>query len=479
MKKTSKVISILLTAAMLMSAMTVVSFAEDVNAFPPQRPAVGNMKIVVDDSDIVTVGLRTNGTVNVKSMELSTFGKGIAPEVKNNVLGQTDVVDIACINNTVVLLKNDGTIFLGQHDFYNSFEKLQIFQDAASWTDIAAIDCGRQHLVGLKADGTVVAVGNNDKGQCDVMGWRDISKIYANENATFGIKKDGSVLAAGQVDNFSELRKLKNVKELFMCNQSVGNIKVFDEYIFNSYQALLSDGTITAQATVRLWNNELLVDKDKQMPDADIFDFPEEKTLSIDKIFKEFKTGTEIKYIAEDSAKFYILDSDRNFYVLVPGYETEMVLLEENIDSFILVNSDYYAVDKSGQILSNNAAFTSDDWILTTNITYNGNRIDSDVPPYVKDGRTLAPIRAILEALGMTVSWDGATQTATAVKADITISITINSNIAIVNGEQKTLDVPAEITNGRTFVPVRFFGEALGMSVDWDNYTKTVIIESK
>ena len=41
------------------------------------------------------------------------------------------------------------------------------------------------------------------------------------------------------------------------------------------------------------------------------------------------------------------------------------------------------------------------------------------------------------------------------------------------------LDVPAEITNGRTFVPVRFFGEALGMNVDWDGYTKTVIIESK
>ena len=482
MKKINKIISILLTVAMLMSAMTVVSYAEDVNTFPPQRPAVGNMKIVVDDSNTVTVGLRTNGTVNVKAKELTSFGNGIAPEVKNNVLGQTDVVDIACVSNTIVLLKSDGTVFVGYNEYYNGFKDLQILKDAASWTDIVAIDCGAYHLVGLKADGTVVAVGNNNQGQCDVMGWRDVSKIIANENSTLGIKKDGSVLATGQIENYSELRKLKNVKHLFECNgyQNSLNTDIFSEYVTNAYQALLSDGTITEQAKVKFFNDELLVDKEKQMAGAGTYDFPEEKILTIDKIFKELNTETEIISIEAWGRDYYILDSNHNLYCLVPEYyETKLTLLEENIDSFILANSDYYAVDKNGQILSNAAAFTSDDWILTTNITYNGNKIDSDVPPYVKDGRTLAPIRAILEALGMTVSWDGATQTAIAVKADVTISVTINSNIAIVNGEQKTLDVPAEITNGRTFVPVRFFAEALNMNVDWDGYTKTVIIESK
>jgi len=151
--------------------------------------------------------------------------------------------------------------------------------------------------------------------------------------------------------------------------------------------------------------------------------------------------------------------------------------MEEKIISFIVYGNNYYALDKNGQIWSDQSAFTSSDWILTTNITYDGKKIDSDVPPYVKDGRTLAPIRAILETLGMTVSWDATTQTATAVKGSKTISVSINSNIAYVNGEQKTLDVPAEITSGRTFVPVRFFGEALGMNVDWDSYTKTVIID--
>lgn len=198
--------------------------------------------------------------------------------------------------------------------------------------------------------------------------------------------------------------------------------------------------------------------------------------------FKEMGYSQKIQKMFADNEAFgidyYILDELGDLYLYDSKYST-IKKVEENIEYFTSGSMNYYAVDENGQILSNSMAFTSDDWILTTNITYNGNKINSDVPPYVKDGRTLAPIRAILEALGMTVAWDGTTQTATAVKADITISVTINSNIAVVNGVQKTLDVPAEITNGRTFVPVRFFAEALNMNVDWDGYTKTVIIEAK
>ena len=42
------------------------------------------------------------------------------------------------------------------------------------WTNIVAIFCGRNHKIGLKADGTLVASGFNDKGQCDVSDWEDI-----------------------------------------------------------------------------------------------------------------------------------------------------------------------------------------------------------------------------------------------------------------------------------------------------------------
>ena len=56
---------------------------------------------------------------------------------------------------------------------------------------------GYDHTVGLKADGTVVAVGNNDDGQCDVDSWTGIQQVAAGAYHTVGLKADGTVLAVG------------------------------------------------------------------------------------------------------------------------------------------------------------------------------------------------------------------------------------------------------------------------------------------
>lgn len=472
MKKLNKIIAILTSAIMLMQVFAITSFAEDVYTFPPQRPTVGNMKITTGGSGYseVFIGLRTNGTINIKA-DLNSWGDGITPNLKDRLLSLTDVVDVAGVFNTVVALKSNGTVYVGQNtpeDIIMStpFDRLQPLNEATNWTDIVAIACGEHHLVGLKADGTVVATGDNSYGQCDVMGWNNVANIYAAYNETFAIRKDGTVLATGAVKNFNEVRKMKNVKKLFYHH--IGEI--YDSP--HEYQAVFADGTVSC-------NMNYYEETGEQVGGIPV---KKELSLPINEVFAKCGYTTKIVDVQViDTDNYYLLDDTGNFYLISSDYTNNAKIqkLEEKIISFISRLSNYYALDENGQILSNKAAFTSSDWILTTNITYDGKKIDSDVPPYVKDGRTLAPIRAILEALGMTVSWDGATQTATAVKGNITISVSINSNIAYVNGEQKMLDVPAEITNGRTFVPVRFFGEALGMNVDWDGYTKTVIIESK
>lgn len=479
MKKT-KIISILITAIMLMQSFAITSFAEGVNTFPPQRHTVGNMKLSIGEHGIVdtVVGLRTNGTINLRAQELDRRGHGFSPALKNELLSLTNVVDIACNKNIVVALKSDGTVFVGQHTpeealFIDPDANARIFNEASTWSDIVAIDCGINHLVGLKSDGTVLAIGDNNYGQCDVMGWNNVSSIYANRNETFAIRKDGTVLATGLVENFNEIRQMKNVKSLFYNDHvSTGSD------IPITYQAILNDGTITCDIK---YQPKVIYGSD--IDTGETFG-KEEIILSIDKAFEKFGyTAKIVNIVKKGYDDYYILDETGNLYLMEQDSIENATVnkLYENIHSIYLSSASdgYYALDKNGQIWTDKSAFNSSDWVLTTNITYDGKKIDSDVPPYVKDGRTLAPIRAILEALGMVVSWDGTTQTATAVKGNITISVSINSNIAYVNGEQKMLDVPAEITNGRTFVPVRFFGEALGMNVDWDGYTKTVIIESK
>lgn len=101
-----------------------------------------------------------------------------------------------------------------------------------------------------------------------------------------------------------------------------------------------------------------------------------------------------------------------------------------------------------------------------------------DVPPVIDNSRTLVPLRTIFVSLGAAVEWDGPTQTVTATRASTSIVLTIGQTTAYVNGDAVILDVPARIIEGRTLVPLRFIGEALGADVEWDAATQTINIYS-
>ena len=100
----------------------------------------------------------------------------------------------------------------------------------------------------------------------------------------------------------------------------------------------------------------------------------------------------------------------------------------------------------------------------------------SDVEPFIDNGRTLVPMRAIFEALDASVTWDAATSTATGEKDGTVVKITKDSKTAYVNGNEYTLDTPAQIKDGRFVVPVRFIAESFGVLVEWDAFSKTVLI---
>ena len=105
-----------------------------------------------------------------------------------------------------------------------------------------------------------------------------------------------------------------------------------------------------------------------------------------------------------------------------------------------------------------------------------GEKLSFDVPPQIINGRTLVPMRAIFEELGATVDWNGDTKTATSVREDKTIILTIDSYTMYVNDEKVTLDVAPCLINGRTMVPARAVSESFDLKVDWDNDTRSVLI---
>lgn len=102
-----------------------------------------------------------------------------------------------------------------------------------------------------------------------------------------------------------------------------------------------------------------------------------------------------------------------------------------------------------------------------------------DQKPAIVNSRTLVPIRPIAESLGFKVDWNPATRTVTINKESNTVSLVVSQKIARRNGQVITLDVPAQILNQRTVVPVRFIAEALDYQVNWEAATQTVKITDK
>ncbi|MCG9969029.1 copper amine oxidase N-terminal domain-containing protein [Pelotomaculum terephthalicicum JT] len=96
----------------------------------------------------------------------------------------------------------------------------------------------------------------------------------------------------------------------------------------------------------------------------------------------------------------------------------------------------------------------------------NGTEIKFDVPPVIKEGRTLIPVRALTEGFGATVDYDAENQTVTVTKGETTIVLTLGQNVALVNGQEVTLDAKAELNNSRTIVPLRFIAETFKLNVD-------------
>lgn len=107
-------------------------------------------------------------------------------------------------------------------------------------------------------------------------------------------------------------------------------------------------------------------------------------------------------------------------------------------------------------------------------INLNGRYLDFD--GVIRDDRTLVPMREIVEGLGGTVEWNGENQTVHAVIDGKSIDLAINSHIMSVAGEEKTLDVPAQIINDKTMLPLRSLSEAVGAQVDWDGKIRCVYI---
>ena len=112
-------------------------------------------------------------------------------------------------------------------------------------------------------------------------------------------------------------------------------------------------------------------------------------------------------------------------------------------------------------------------------IFYNGKEINADVNAFIENSRTLIPV-VMLTKMGYETSWNEKKQTVKIFKNEDSdgknITLTIGSNIAVVDSKTVLMDVKAKIYNDRTYVPIRFVSENFGYNVSWENLTRSVYI---
>ena len=193
-----------------------------------------NIKEISSSSDYL-VGLKADGTVMVLNDEDGLF---------SNVSNWTNIVDIDVSNNHIVGLKADGTVVAcgdnsnGQCDveYLNDIKSICVDdystvcvtkdnnvkvvgfsdyeEDIVNWKDIKEISISENHIIGLKLNGKVVAVGNNDYSQCDLQNWKNIEKVYAGKYYSLGIDEKGKIFVKGQ--EYDEIMELNDRDDIMI-----------------------------------------------------------------------------------------------------------------------------------------------------------------------------------------------------------------------------------------------------------------------
>jgi len=196
----------------------------------------------------------------------------------------------------------------------------------------------------------------------------------------------------------------------------------------------------------------------------------------------EIVIGGQAVSLTDTTTKFLLVTND---FMAVGGdeytalesikTENEFNALDEMLLSYIKANPDKEYTDVEGRIVVTDAVPAAPP-APEIKVTLDGAALSFEVPPQIINGRTMVPLRAIFEAMGAEVVWDPDTQTVTATKGDLAVVLIIGDTSPTVDGEAVALDQPGVIVDGRTLAPLRFVAEAFGGTVDWVEATQTAAI---
>lgn len=425
-----------------------------------------------------SLGLKADGTVWAwgENNRQGVFGNGemgdqaLNPKIPTKVKGLENVKAIAGGAMHALAIKSDGTV-------WNWGDKQALPVQIKGLSHIVSIAGDWTHSYAIQDDGTlwecsktpvkldfknIISVSSGYGNQAimldkdgsvwttrlgkslQIEGLSEITKISSGGPESYALKKDGTVWVFGSsgkgvvankdTANDSTPQRIKDIQDVIDIQATAGG-PLF----------LKKDRTVWASGHNRGGQLGIGSYEDSDVP---------VQVLGLHKINKIAAQGTGFRSLA--------LREDGSLWSWGGGYSgdgtewyrTEPVWIKNN-DSDLPPPAELISVQVDGSTLS------------------------FEQQPVIINGSTLVPLRKIFESLGANVNWDNSTSTVNAMKGNKTITLTIGNQTARLNEQPIALEVPPTILNGNTLVPIRFIGESLGATVQWNSQTKTVEVMTK
>lgn len=194
-------------------------------------------------------------------------------------------------------------------------------------------------------------------------------------------------------------------------------------------------------------------------------------TITTDSVKSSYETYNNVTYYRYEKA----YTARATGYYDTPFYETMFITARNGKFFFIKYQRD--SMENHFRDVSAMLDTMSYD-ISEVKIKIDNERIYPDTSPMILNGRTLVPIRAVAEKMGYVVGWDEDKQIVSLTSYDQgnQLYLQIGVNQILRNEDLLDLDVAPFVLNGRTYLPLRAVAEAMDATVNWNEAENTVEI---
>jgi len=474
------------------------------------------------------VALKSDGTVWAwGSNSYGELGDGTTKNrtAPTKVKKLSNVKAIAAGHHGAVALKNDGTVWAWGSDDYGAWDNRETNRTVPvqikNLSGVQAVSAGYDHTVALKNDGTVWAWGDNGSGQLGdgtgtikkipvkVKSLSGVRMISAGHYHTLALKNDGTVWTWGD-NSLGQLGDGTTTgKKLPVKVKNLNNMKAISAGNWYAI-AQKNDGTLWAWGDNRFG----------QFGDGTTSD---RKTTPV-----QIKTISNVQAFSAGGYHTMALKNDGTIWTwgnngygqLGDGTRTQRtapVQLKnlKNVKAITAIDRNTVALKNDGAVWAWGVNFGgilgegADSKLTPVQIKGTGGKgylnlivenyvslrigytkaiqngvqttIDSaGTKPLILGGRTMIPLRFVGEKMGATVNYVNTKTPITLVYGAKTVKVTLGSKKMTVteNGKTKTitLDVAAQLKDGKTYIPLRAVGEALDFTVYYDADTKIIIV---